>query len=56
MAMTPAASVCGYYFAHPEARYFPVGKIGQDQITDYAKRRGQSIDETEKWLRSTLNY
>ncbi len=56
MAMTPAASVCGYYFAHPEARYFPVGKIGKDQLTDYAKRKGQTIDETEKWLRSTLNY
>ena len=56
MAMMPAASICGYYFAHPDSRYFPVGKIGRDQVADYSKRKQQSIEETEKWLAATLNY
>lgn len=55
-AMYPASSVSGFYFAHPESRYFNVGKFGKDQITDYAKRKGQSVEETEKWLSSNLGY
>jgi 5-methyltetrahydrofolate--homocysteine methyltransferase len=56
LAMHPAASVCGLYFAHPEAKYFNVGKIGKDQVIDYHKRKGMSVEETEKWLRPILNY
>ena len=56
MAMLPAASVSGYYFAHPESKYFPVGKISKDQVESYSKRKGQSLDDTEKWLASALNY
>ena len=48
--MYPAASVSGFYFAHPEAKYFNVGKIGNDQVLDYHKRKGLSVEETEKWL------
>jgi 5-methyltetrahydrofolate--homocysteine methyltransferase len=55
-AMTPAASVSGLIFAHPEARYFNVGRIGQDQVTDYAARKGAAIGETESWLRPNLGY
>jgi 5-methyltetrahydrofolate--homocysteine methyltransferase len=55
-AMTPAASVSGLYFAHPLARYFTVGRIGEDQIALYAKRKGQSIDEVERWLTPNLAY
>lgn len=53
-AMLPAASVSGWYFAHPEAQYFGIGKIGQDQLNDYAQRRGISVKEAEKWLRANL--
>ncbi len=56
MAMYPAASVSGLYFAHPEAKYFNVGKIGKDQILDYHRRKGLSLEEVEKWLRPILNY
>ena len=56
LAMHPAASVCGLYFAHPDAKYFNVGKIGKDQVLDYHKRKGMSIEETERWLRPILNY
>jgi 5-methyltetrahydrofolate--homocysteine methyltransferase len=56
MAMTPAASVSGYYFSHPDSTYFALGKIGKDQIESYSKRRGISIEEAEKWLRNNLNY
>lgn len=56
LAMYPAASVCGIYFAHPQAKYFNVGKIGKDQLLDYHKRKGMSIKETEKWLSPVLNY
>lgn len=56
LAMYPAASVCGLYFAHPEAKYFNVGKISEDQVLDYHKRKGMSIKETEKWLAPILNY
>jgi len=55
-AMTPAASVSGLYFAHPQAKYFTVGRLGEDQIASYAKRKGQSIDEVERWLTSNLAY
>ncbi|MFQ5971425.1 MAG: methionine synthase [Alphaproteobacteria bacterium] len=55
-AMLPASSVSGYYFAHPETRYFGVGKIGRDQVEDYARRRGQSVERVEKWLAPNLAY
>jgi 5-methyltetrahydrofolate--homocysteine methyltransferase len=55
-AMWPAAAVSGFYFAHPEARYFGVGKIGRDQVADYAKRKGWSVEEAERWLAPILNY
>ncbi|OGU41612.1 MAG: methionine synthase [Ignavibacteria bacterium GWB2_35_12] len=54
--MQPAASVCGLYFAHPEAKYFPVGKIGKDQVLDYKRRKGLSTEQVEKWLSSILGY
>ena len=54
--MLPAASVSGLYFAHPEARYFAVGKIGRDQVDAYAKRKGASIEEVERWLMPVLAY
>jgi 5-methyltetrahydrofolate--homocysteine methyltransferase len=50
LMMTPAASVCGYYFAHPDSCYFPLGQIDQTQLEDYAKRKGMPIDEAKKWL------
>jgi len=55
-AMTPAASVSGLYFAHPDARYFTVGRIGRDQVEDYAARMGIAVDEAERWLASNLGY
>jgi 5-methyltetrahydrofolate--homocysteine methyltransferase len=55
-AMFPAASVSGYYLAHPISQYFNVGKIGKDQISDYAKRKGESVAQIEKWLNANLNY
>jgi 5-methyltetrahydrofolate--homocysteine methyltransferase len=55
-AMTPAASVSGLYFASPHARYFTVGRLGEDQMADYAKRKGQSIERTERWLTGNLAY
>jgi len=55
-AMTPPASVSGLYLAHPQARYFAVGRIGRDQVEDYAKRRGEQPEETERWLRPNLGY
>jgi 5-methyltetrahydrofolate--homocysteine methyltransferase len=56
MAIYPAASVSGLYFAHPEAKYFNVGKIDKDQVLDYHKRKGMSLEEIEKWLSPILNY
>jgi 5-methyltetrahydrofolate--homocysteine methyltransferase len=56
LAMYPAASVCGLYFSHPEAKYINVGKIGKDQVTDYHHRKDMSFDEVEKWLQPILNY
>jgi 5-methyltetrahydrofolate--homocysteine methyltransferase len=55
-AMNPPASVSGLYFAHPQSKYFNVGKIGKDQVLDYHRRKGMSIEETERWLRPILNY
>ena len=54
MAMMPNSSVSGYYFAHPSSKYFTVGKIQDDQIEDYSKRKNMSINEVEKWLRSNI--
>ena len=56
MAMYPTAAVSGWYFGHPESRYFNVGKIGKDQVTHYADRKGWSLEEAEKWLRPILGY
>src|SRR6266571_1208477 len=55
-AMTPTAAVSGLYFAHPQSRYFMVGKIGRDQVEDYAKRKGMTAAEVERWLRPNLAY
>ncbi|MCS5573043.1 MAG: methionine synthase, partial [Pseudomonadales bacterium] len=55
-AMYPAASVSGFYFSHPESRYFGIGKIDRDQLESYAQRKGLSVDETERWLRPLLKY
>ncbi len=55
-AMTPAASVSGFYFAHPQSRYFAVGKIGRDQVEDYAARKGMTVSEVERWLAPNLAY
>ena len=54
LAMNPPASVCGWYFAHPKSHYFGLGKITRDQLEDYAKRKGMSISEAEKWLSPVL--
>ena len=55
-AMTPAASVSGLYFSHPQAKYFNVGRVGRDQLESYAKRKEMSVEETERWLSSNLAY
>jgi 5-methyltetrahydrofolate--homocysteine methyltransferase len=55
-AMYPASSVSGFYFSHPQSRYFPVGKIERDQVEDYAERKGITIAEVERWLSPNLNY
>lgn len=55
-AMAPPASVSGLYFAHPEAKYFNVGGLAEDQVTEYAERKGWSLEEAEKWLQSNLGY
>jgi 5-methyltetrahydrofolate--homocysteine methyltransferase len=54
LAMYPASSVCGWYFAHPQSKYFGVGKIEKDQLTDYTQRKGMSLDEVTRWLRPIL--
>ncbi|MBI2420010.1 MAG: methionine synthase [Ignavibacteriales bacterium] len=56
LAMHPAASVCGWYFAHPDSRYFTIGKMQKGQIQDYHKRKGMSLKEVERWLSSVLGY
>ena len=55
LAMYPASSVCGWYFAHPESKYFGVGKIERDQLEDYANRKGMTLDEATRWLRPALD-
>ena len=55
-AMWPPSSVAGFYFAHPEARYFGVGRIERDQVGDYARRKGMDVEEAERWLAPNLNY
>ena len=55
-AMLPAASVSGLYFAHPQARYFTVGRIGDDQVASYARRKGRPVEEIERWLSPNLSY
>ena len=52
--MWPASSVSGYYFSHPESKYFGLGKIDNDQLEDYAKRRNISIEQAKKWLNPIL--
>jgi 5-methyltetrahydrofolate--homocysteine methyltransferase len=55
LAMYPASSVCGWYFAHPESKYFGVGKIDTDQLKDYAERKGMTLEEATKWLKPILD-
>jgi len=55
-AMTPAAAFSGYYFAHPRSKYFVVGKVGKEQVEDYAKRKGVSLMQAERWLAANLDY
>ena len=55
-AMTPTAAVAGLYFAHPKSKYFMVGKVGKDQVEDYAKRKSMPLNEVERWLRPILGY
>jgi len=55
-AMFPAAAVSGFYYSHPESKYFAVGKIAKDQVVDYAGRKGISIEDAERWLSPALGY
>jgi 5-methyltetrahydrofolate--homocysteine methyltransferase len=55
-AMLPASSVSGWYFAHPRAKYFGMGRVGRDQVEDYARRKGWTVAETERWLAPNLGY
>jgi 5-methyltetrahydrofolate--homocysteine methyltransferase len=55
-AILPASSVAGLYLANPQARYFTVGRIGEDQVASYARRKGHSIDRVERWLTPNLAY
>jgi 5-methyltetrahydrofolate--homocysteine methyltransferase len=54
--MWPASSVSGFYFSHPDARYFGLGRIERDQVEDYARRKGESVEWVEKWLAPSLAY
>jgi len=56
MAMVPTAAVSGLYFSHPAARYFAVGKIDRDQVEDYARRKGMTLEQAERWLAPNLAY
>jgi 5-methyltetrahydrofolate--homocysteine methyltransferase len=53
-AMSPASSVSGFYFSHPQAKYFNVGRIGRDQLEDLARRKAQTVAELERWLAPNL--
>jgi 5-methyltetrahydrofolate--homocysteine methyltransferase len=54
--MLPASSVSGFYFSHPQSSYFAVGRVGTDQVEDYARRKGAGLEETERWLAPNLAY
>ena len=54
--MTPAASVSGIYLANPSSRYFSVGRVGREQVEDYARRKGEGLEEVERWLAPNLAY
>ena len=54
--MYPTAAVSGFYFSHPDARYFSVGSIGRDQLESYARRKGVSVSDAERWLAPNLGY
>ena len=56
MAMWPGAAVSGWYFSHPQAQYFVVGRLGRDQVADYAERKGWTLTQAEKWLSPSLGY
>jgi 5-methyltetrahydrofolate--homocysteine methyltransferase len=56
MAMWPGAAVSGWYFSHPQSQYFVVGRVSQDQVADYAKRKGWTLKEAERWLGPNLAY
>ena len=56
MAMWPGAAVSGLYFAHPQSRYFLLGRLGRDQVEDYARRKGWTLAEAERWLSPNLGY
>jgi 5-methyltetrahydrofolate--homocysteine methyltransferase len=56
LAMTPAASISGFYFAHPQSRYFGLGRISKDQVEDYAKRKNMPVEDVERWMGPNLNY
>ncbi|MCY7360580.1 MAG: methionine synthase, partial [Ignavibacteria bacterium] len=56
MAMYPASSVSGFYFSHPQSKYFGLGKINKDQVEDYAKRKGETVEYIEKWMSPNLGY
>ena len=55
LAMYPASSICGWYFAHPESKYFGIGKIEEDQVLDYTKRKGMDLEEVKRWLRPVMS-
>jgi 5-methyltetrahydrofolate--homocysteine methyltransferase len=54
--MFPGAAVSGFYFSHPDSKYFGLGKIEKDQLLDYARRKGMSVEEMERWLAPNLSY
>ncbi|GAB1232647.1 hypothetical protein UT4_11130 [Ferrigenium sp. UT4] len=55
-AMLPTAAVSGFYFSHPQAQYFATGKVDKDQVADYAKRKGWTMEQAERWLAPLLSY
>ena len=56
IAMLPTAAVSGFYLSHPQAQYFATGKVDRDQVEDYARRKGWSVEEAECWLAPVLSY
>ena len=55
-AMTPAAAVSGWYFSHPKSQYFVVGRVSKEQAEDYARRKGVTLAQAERWLAANLDY